>query len=152
MPKSSALVELRNSGTPSTGPAPSTSFCFMPIRIHLRMRFASLFEEIHLYQFLWLYCCRDILSGLSHLLEKTVLSGVACGHGVGVFPCTPWKSWGLQGLFCWALPAHDTSQWSMRSWRMWPSLVSQCSSQWWGVTCTMQLMEWEWLPHDGASR
>ena len=36
MPKSSALVELRNSGTPSTRPAPSTSFCFMPIRIHLK--------------------------------------------------------------------------------------------------------------------
>ena len=34
MPKSSALVELRNSGTPSTGPTPSTSFYFMPIRIH----------------------------------------------------------------------------------------------------------------------
>jgi hypothetical protein len=77
-------------GTPLTGPAPLTSFCFIPTRIHTqRMQFSFPCGVNHPCPPWWVCYSRDIQKEPVHCLEQPWLYTEVIGYGLGESQCIP---------------------------------------------------------------
>ncbi len=91
IPNSSAHVELRAMGIPSTGPAPWTRKFWFPISNHLKMPFPFPYGRIHWSQFLVSCHILGRPSGFFPPLEWTRSASVVDRYAQGALQCSHWK-------------------------------------------------------------